>query len=159
MESTITGTVEGVAGRETKAGPIFDVVIGGKTYSTFKANIAEEAKALQGSSVEASVGITQKNGYTNYTLLGVKLLNAGGDTAASSTIPVAPASGMTPEREQKIVRQSSMATAFNYGASAGLSEEECFALAGRIYARAMGEKVSEPVVAVAPTETTDDIPW
>ena len=201
MESTITGTVGEVTGRtvNTSRGqaPIYDVTIGDTKTSTFKAHVAEEAKALQGSEVTAKVDVTERNGYTNHTLLGVTLVSAApqnpyGNTASgksvvyttASGIPLAPATspesrgGMSPEREQKIVRQSSMATAFNYAASAGLSEDEAFALAGRIYARAMGvsgstshdaeelrssreQPAQEPVAAVAtaPTEVVDDIKW
>lgn len=176
MESTITGTVESVEGRTTRTGPIYDVVIGGQKFSTFKQPIAEQANALKGSTVAANVKIEQKGDYTNYTLLGVELVDAGGTGTASlipvqsssnasnsSTIPVAPQQGgMSPDREAKIVRQSSMATAFNYAAHAGLSEDEAFALAGRIYSRAMGNKdagLPEAELAGVARETTEDIPW
>lgn len=164
MESTITGTVADVTGRtvNTSRGQasIFDVLIGTQKASTFKSEIAEQANALKGSTVRAFVDVSERNGYTNYTLKGVELLDAAPSSApTTSTISVAPTSGgMSPEREARIVRQSSMATAFNYAAAAGLSEDEAFALAGRIYARAMGETQPEPVAAGA-TETSDGIPW
>lgn len=170
MESTITGTVGQIQGKPTKAGTVWEVEIGGKRVNTWKEPMAQEVRLYEGSTVEATIDTTEnKNGYPKNTILAVKLVDAAPGVPAvvavqqpASAIPVstAPSGGMSPEREQKIVRQSSMATAFNYAASAGLSEDEAFALAGRIYARAMGEKQPEPVgAAVSPSESVDDTPW
>lgn len=162
MESTITGTVEKVTGREVSSGTIFDVVIGGKKVSTFKTPIAEQAKALQGSDVEATVDVTQRGEFTNYTLLSVKLVNAIGDsTSSTSTIPVEPAKkGWSDEDTARVTKLSCLSTAFAYaGHTDGYDEDYAIKLAQRLYGIAMGQQQPEPVAISEPTETSDGIPW
>ena len=163
MESTITGTVGEVAGRtvNTRTGPapIFDVTIGSQKVSTFKAPVAEEAKALQGSIVEATVDVTEKNGYTNYTLLSLKLTNAVGTPAASSTIPVA-----APRNDDDTAARIARSVAFEHlpqYASVG-AEDEIFSTLDK-FAKWIynGSKPGQELVAVAaePVESNDGIPW
>lgn len=168
MESTITGTVESVKGRETRTGTVYDVVIGSKKVSTFKQPIAEEANALQGSTVEATVKTTQNGQYTNYTLLSLKLADAGGTTTTSSTIPVEPAKkGWSDEDTARVTRLSCLSTAFQYAGACGESPEAALELAQRLYGVAMGQREEQPepeqpepvAVAAEPTETSDGIPW
>jgi hypothetical protein len=157
------------------------VVIGGQKVSTFKQPIAEEANALQGSTVEARVSVEQKGDYTNYTLLAVKLVDAAGGsipiagasvpagatTAPSSTIPVAAPSEYqrerTPKESSQIIRQSSAATAFAYAGQESLGIDAAFDLAAEIENYALhGSRYgaqSANVAAVGAAETSDNIPW
>lgn len=166
MEKTITGTVGEVVGRtvNTRNGstPIFDVNIGEQKVSTFKAHIAEEAKLFQGSTVEATVDVSERNGYTNYTLLAVKLVDALGGSTGSSTIAVAPAKkGWSDEDTARVTRLSCLSTAFQYAGQAGEGVEGALSLAERLYGVAMGRQTPEPVAAVtaAPAESNDGVPW
>lgn len=171
MESTLTGVVESVTGRTTRTGPIYDVVIGGQKVSTFKQPIAEEANALQGSTVEARVSVEQKGDYTNYTLLGVKLVDAAPTTA--NGIPLAPATSpipvnsnqfqrdMSPETAARVTRLACLSTAFHYAGVTGDSVEDALSLAKRLYGVAMGTETPEPVetLTAAPAAVDDGVPW
>lgn len=166
MEKTITGTVGEVVGRtvNTRNGsaPIFDVTIGAQKVSTFKEPIAQEARLLQGSTVEATVDVSERNGYTNYTLLAVKLVDALGGSTSSSTIEIAPAKkGWSDEDTARVTRLSCLSTAFQYAGQAGEGVEGALSLAERLYGVAMGTESPEPVEALtgAPTESNDGIPW
>lgn len=175
METTITGTVGEVVGRtvntRTGSAPIFDVTIGAQKVSTFKAPVAEEAKALQGSTVAATVDVSERNGYTNYTLLGLTLVDAAPTTAsgiplalATSPIPVNSNQyqrDMSPETAARVTRLACLSTAFQYAGAAGEGVEAALSLAQRLYGVAMGTESPEPVEALtaAPTASDDGVPW
>jgi len=118
----IQGTVLNVAGRQTKTGKtIFEVSFSdGKVYTTFDNLLATQAQQFQGQPVQANVEVSQNGQYTNYNLKAIRAA-AGGFPApanqAAQPISIAPAApqGEDPlERSARIVRQSSMATAFNF---------------------------------------------
>ena len=173
MESTISGTVGEVAGRtvNTKNGPapIFDVNIGDTQVSTFKADIAEQAKVLQGSAVEATVSVRQNGQYTNYTLLGVKLIDAApqnGNTASTTAVaPAAEKKGWQPEDTARVTKLSCLSTAFSYAGVQGISVDTALSIAQRLYGIAMGDhEASVPEAELAgvareATEKEDGIPW
>ena len=48
--------------------------------------------------------------------------------------------GKSPEEQDNIMRQSSVKTAFEYGAVVGLNTEQCFTLAEEIFAWVKGKK-------------------
>jgi hypothetical protein len=170
MESTITGTIEDVTGRQvnTKYGAktIWDVVIGGQKVNTFKNEIAEEANALKGSTVEAQIREepSKNPDYPpNHILLSVELVNAiGAQPAAASTIPVTTErKGWQPEDTARVTKLSCLSTAFQYSAAMGDSVDDAITLARRLYDIAMDSKAGadEPEPVAVATETTDDVPW
>ena len=167
MESIITGTIESVKGREVSSGVIYDVTIDGDNISTFKNHLAEEARLMEGSTVTATIGITEKNGYTNRTLLGIKLVNA---TPTRSNLPLAPATspepinvkrGWQPEDTERVTKLSCISSACALMSGAGPEATgDVLTLAQQFYKVAMGTSAPEPVAAaVTPTEATDSVPW
>jgi hypothetical protein len=174
MQSEIIGQVTDVQGRQVKSGTIFDVTINGQTVATFKAPIAEKANALKGQTAKATVDVKQNGQYTNYTLLDIEpSWQIDQPEVPQAGIPIASpqngSQGLTgasqpDERQQQIVKQSSLKTAFGYAGASGLSEEEAFALAQRLYASVMGtlEQELENVTVgdtVGPATVVDDIKW
>jgi len=124
----IQGTVLNVAGRSTKTGKtVYDISFSdGVVYSTFDNALATQAQGLQGQPVVINGEVRQNGQYTNHNLIAIRAA-AGGLVAGpgaspslplgASIIPIAPATqgrGRDPEVEARIVRQSSMATAFNF---------------------------------------------
>lgn len=170
MERTITGTVGEVKGRtvNTKYGEktVFDIFIGSQKTSTFKSDIAEEAKALQGSDVEATVRVEPCEGYPdNYMLLGVKLVNpvaSFGNAAngtATTTIPVTTAP-TSDSRQESIVRQSSLKAAAAVYSGSGVDAGEVLAVADRFFRWVQGTvDGDEEPVAVGATESNDGVDW
>jgi len=176
MESNITGTVDSVTGRTTKTGPIYDVVVGGTTLSTFKADIAEMANVMRGSSVEATYyekPSTNPNYPPNKVLTGVKLVDAVPTTNGSSIkivndaidkVAVEPSKkGWTNEDTARVTRLSCLSTAFNYyGLQQEVGgEEAAIELARRLYDIAMGKqhKQEEPQQEATVTPINDGIVW
>jgi hypothetical protein len=175
MQSEIIGQVTDVQGRQVTSGTIFDVTINGQKVSTFKAPIAEKANALKGQNVKATVNVTpwqkgEKSG-TNYTLLDIEPSGQAPQAGIPIASPQNGSQGLTgasqpDERQQNIVKQSSLKIAFGYAGAAGLSEEEAFALAQRVYASVMGAQTLDEAIqqngleaAVAPATVVDDIRW
>ena len=171
MESTITGTIESVKGREVSSGVIYDVTIDGDKISTFKNHLAEEARLMEGSTVTAAIGVTEKNGYTNRTLLGIKLVNATGTTnGTTSSIPVtAEKKGWQPEDTERVTKLSCISSACALMSGAGSEATgDVLTLAQQFYKVAMGTSAPEPAalavqghdrVALSSTEASDGIPW
>lgn len=108
-------------------------------YTTFKAAIAATAQALVGQPVEVTYTVQQNGEYQNIYLEAVKAANGGvADLGIVGTaVNPAPGSSMTQTpiadaRQESIQRQTSVKTAFEYGASAGLDSATCFGLADEI---------------------------
>ena len=114
----IQGTVLSINAGTTKTGKTYwDVAFSdGQRYRAWDNALAQAANALVGQQATLGVDITQNGQYTNYNLRTVN--------AANGVLPGAPAPlptpapqqgrGRDPEVEARIVRQSSMATAFNF---------------------------------------------
>lgn len=187
----VTATVLGVAGRQAGNSSIYDVALSdGQKYSTFNAELAQKAQALAGQQVTARVNVEQKNKngrtYTNYNLEDIapagQLAQMALPTPEWSTpqeyigaknaspppaIPMAPPAsngGMPIEREQKIVKQSVMATAFNFVGSlfqaAGPeaipeATEAALTLAKTLYGEVFSEAASAPTT---PQEVAAQVP-
>ena len=166
----INAQVLGVSGRAVKTGTIYDIAMSdGNKYSTFTPELATKAQGLTGQNVTARVEITQNGNYTNYTLqdiapagqLPAAALPSGVPTG--NTIPISvPSSGggggMSPERETKIVKQSLLATAFNFvghlytGAGPeGFPEAtaQALSLAKELYGQVMGGAQAPPTTPAA----------
>jgi len=156
VDSEISGTVLSATPRVTGNGKtIYDINFSdGNTYTTFDAKIWAKVQAVGQQPASARVSVKQNGNYTNFYLNDIA---PQGQLAATSA-PVATAApqvvrpqngGMSPEREQKIVKQSSFSTAFNFiGAlyqGAGESEleqaiDQAKFLAKELYGEVMGEQ-------------------
>jgi hypothetical protein len=114
-------------GRNTNGGKvIYDIAFSdGKTYSTFDANLAQQAQTLQGQQgVTLRYEITQNGQYQNTNV--VALFPAGVQAPpAQQQVPIAGASpvpvqggggggGMTPEDKARLTRLSAASTAFEF---------------------------------------------
>ena len=123
----IQATVLGVEARTTKTGKtLWDVSMSdGHKYTTFENGIATQAHSLSGQQVQAQVDVSQNGQYTNYKLIAVRpgiantvgnitQLSGAGLPLTPAPLPVNTGRGRDPEVEARIVRQSSMATAFNF---------------------------------------------
>lgn len=132
----ITGSVLGVSGRTTRNNrQMYDVAFSdGNKYTTFDAALATKAQGLQGQQVTARVEVSQNGQYTNYNLRDIAPIGqlppqafpaapgaplpAGGSPTPSPSIPT-PQIASVPfldeaARQQSIVRQSSLKTAFQF---------------------------------------------
>ena len=188
MDSEISGTVLSAAPRIVGNNKtIYDVNLSdGNTYTTFDAKLWAKVAPLIGQAVSARVAVKQNGNYTNFYLNDIapqgQLAATSAPVATPAPLPLAPAispasrgGGMSPEREQKIVKQSSLATAFKFVGSlyqgAGESELEAakalaHELAKELYGHVMGEQqaplapVEGPVAASATDNGKGDgIPW
>jgi hypothetical protein len=185
VDSEISGTVLSATPRIVGNNrTIYDVAFSdGNTYTTFDAKIWAKVQAVGQQPATARVSVKQKDQFTNFYLNDIApqgqlaATSAPVATAPQPQVARAPQSGgMSPEREQKIVKQSSFSTAFNFvGAlynGAGESEFEEAAgkaldLAKELYGQVMGnEPVTEPVAVEAPVAVPaaqngqgDGIPW
>ena len=164
MDSEINGTVLSAAPRIVGNNKtIYDVNLSdGNTYTTFDAKLWAKVAPLVGQPVSARVAVKQNGNYTNFYLNDIA---PQGQLAATSA-PVATAApqiarpqngGMSPEREQKIVKQSSFSTAFNFiGAlynGAGESEVQFAIAAAKSLAKELyGEVMGEQSAVRAPVE-------
>jgi hypothetical protein len=129
----IQAQVLGVSGRGTRTGKtVYDVALSdGNKYSTFNPDVATKANNLVGQNVSARVEVKQNGQYTNYNLediaqvgqlaplalppgtpLGAPNTGGVGVPVAGPPIPIQQGRGNDPEREARIVRQSSASTAF-----------------------------------------------
>ena len=181
MDSEISGQVLSATSRVTTNGKtVYDIAFSdGNTYATFKGDLFTKAQGLQGQQASARVSVKQKGEYTNFYLNDIapagQLAPPGvtlhQPSAAQPPQPApAPQGGMSAEREQKIVKQSSFATAFKFvgalyqGANAvgGLTPAEiddakklAHELAAELYGHVMGTQQAAP--AEKPAE--DPVPW
>lgn len=182
----INGSVLSVTGRQTKNGKTaYDVAVSdGQTYVTFDAAVAAKASGFVGQQATIRVNTVQKGQYTNHYFEDVAPTGglpaqafpvpAGTPIAVAPPIPVAPPisvapyvapkyGGMSLEREQKIVKQSSFATAAhlvgNIFAGAGpeaLPEAEGHVLriAKILFREVMGVTAAAAVAAPTTTQPT-----
>ena len=190
MDSEINGTVLSAAPRIVGNNKtIYDVNLSdGNTYTTFDAKLWAKVAPLIGQPVSARVAVKPNPKNPQYTNFYLNDIAPQGQLAATSA-PVATAApqvvrpqngGMSPEREQKIVKQSSFSTAFNFigllyqgsGVDAEQATNEATTLARRLYADVMGEQqasrapvegpngaAGEPVAVAADNGKGDGIPW
>jgi len=192
----IQGVVESVVGNPGANGRTrYATVIGGQEYNTWKPEIARVANEHLGQQVTANVTVkpSQDGQYMNYYLDGIldgagqvpgQIPMAGGQQGGvpmQPQIPVQPgipmaapaARGMDPQREARIVKQSSMATAFNFvghlfdGAGPEAMEEAeqaALGLAKRLYVQVLGapqtldDEIVEGLVSQAPEQPAGDEP-
>lgn len=167
MESTITGTVGDVTGRETSKGVIHDIVIGTQKVSAWSdSGLGEQAKALQGSTVEAVVDVVQResNGRTfkNHNLKSLQLIDAtgtSGTNVVTTTIPVAASDDAAP----RIARSVAFEHMHQYTDVSALTESQIES-ALDTYAKWIYSgkwQGAEPVAVGAeqPAESDDGIPW
>ena len=195
MDSEISGTVLSATPRVTTNGKtVYDIAFSdGNTYVTFDAKIWAKVQQVGQQPASARVSVKQNGQYTNFYLNDIA---PQGQLAATSAPVATPApsgsgltshvrtapqgGGMTPEREQKIVKQSSFSTAFNFVGALyqGAGDSEFVAavnmaheLAKELYGHVMGEQGGTaglaPVegpngvagAAVAENGKSDGIPW
>jgi hypothetical protein len=197
----VQGTIENVQGHPSANGRTrYEVTINGQGYNTWKPDLARDAQARIGQpgSFNVTVKPSQDGQFMNYYFEGVADGAAGQipmaapapiaqgapmvqqipiqPSAPPVAIPMAPpgSGGMSPEREAKIVKQSSMATAFNFvghlfdGAGPEAmeeAEERALALAKRLYLQVLGapqtldDEIMEGLVASAPPEPEAGETW
>ena len=183
------GTLMSVEGRQTAKGVVYEADCGGKTFSTWKEDVAAKARQFIGQSVKieyASRTSTGRNGqvYENNTLFdiagqGGQLIpdasreNATQQVQATPAGPVVVSNPMPQDREARIVRQSAMKTAFGFygslyaGAAGNVNAddvaERAYLLAAEIYKLAWGGKAdAEKVLKEAPKveeNPDDDLPF
>ena len=173
----VTGQVLGVEGRQvnTKRGPgtVYSIKFSdGQTYDTWIGQLAGEARDLSGQTIVAEVEVVQNGQYTNYRWNGIKgpapaqatTVATPNQTNTTAGIPIVKSNGgMDPEREAKIVRQSSLATAFRFTGdllqsgylAADEAEQHALALAERLYNRVFGKKVEAETEAERPKATVE----
>lgn len=186
----IQGQIVAVDDKTTSKGVVYEIRFSdGNTYSTWKAALGAAAKGAVNTPVAADVSVKPNGQYTNYYWNGFKPVVGGAGTSTPTVlhtpIPVAPApqnGGMSPEREQKIVRQSSLSTAFNfvgqlYQGAGPDAHDEAVALARKLakglyesvfhheQKPATPQQVAEQVpgvqvgVETPPAPKQDDLPW
>jgi hypothetical protein len=190
VDSEITGTVLSAAPRIVGNNKtIYDVAFSdGNTYVTFDAAIWAKVQTVGQQPASARVSVKQNGDFTNFYLNdiapqgqlgppGVTLhAPAPQQVHASPLAELVPAAqiarapqsgGMTPEREQKIVKQSSFSTAFNFVSSlyqgAGDSEFEAAVnmahqLAKELYGHVMGGEQADPDMAGVNTPGASEVP-
>jgi len=187
----VMGVIELAAPRQTSGGrTIYDVTIAGQKYSTFDPGAYRVAAERIGQQVVAEVTVkpSQDGQFMNYFFEGIPGVEAAapqainqipGQQAMVPQLPVQPGlpmaaapnpqqqyqRAMDPAREAKIVKQSCMATAFNFvgqfwqGAGPeGLDEAERQALdlAKRLYVQVLGapqtldDEIVENLIQQAP---------
>lgn len=125
------GQLLSVNGRDTSKGTVYEADCGGKTFATWKDDVAAKARGFVGQIVKISYdqkiatgrnGQTYENNYLNDIVAvdGQLAQPATRDNATEQVAavpqagPVVVQNGMPPDREAKIVRQSSMKTAFEF---------------------------------------------
>jgi hypothetical protein len=180
------GQLLSVNGRDTSKGTVFEADCGGKTFATWKEDVANKARGFIGQVVQISYdqkittgrnGQTYENNYLNDIVLSGQQALAQPATRENATEQVAstPAGpvvvqkpGMPEAREQKIVRQSSLKTAFEFYGSlySGMQMNDnerrdvidsAIGLAAELYKLAWGgpkeePKIEEPLVQGTPDE-------
>ena len=180
----ISGQVLSVVGRNVtvKGVPkiVYDVVFSdGHTYACWNVDKANLAMTTQGQQVDIKTSVTQNGEFTNYKLLDIApagqlgaaavetlVLAGNGATGIQVSGPPLPTQQwqreMSPERESKIVKQSCLATAFNFvgqlhqGTAADLEDEAvamALSLAKTLYAEVYGQQN----VAQSPTEVAAQV--
>jgi len=171
----------------------FAISIAGQEYNTWKVPVANQAQALLGQPITANVTVkpSADGQFMNYYFDSIAGADAGQlpgqipmeGAVAQPAVPMAqpqgvtqqipvqqgipmasPSSpGMDPKRESRIVKQSSMATAFNFighlfdGAGPEAQEEAeaaAMALAKRLYVQVLGgpQTLDDEIVDAAVTE-------
>jgi len=186
----VQGVVESVIGHPGNNGKTrFAISIGGQEYNTWKVPVANQAQAMLGQPITANVTVkpSQDGQFMNYYFDSIADASGGqqlpgqipmeGQVAqpqgvtqqlpVQQGIPMAsPSSGPRPvdwAREARIVKQSSMATSFNFvghlfdGAGPEAAEEAealAMALAKRLYVQVLGgpQTLDDEIVDAAVTE-------
>ena len=179
----IVGQVLGVTGRATRNGnTVYDIQFSdGNKYSTFVPELATKAQQLTGQQVTARVEVKQNGKYTNYNLEDIApvgqlpplAMPVAGGTPLAAGVPmvgappqVAPGipivqggGGMPPEREARIVKQSVLATAFEFVGSIftgagpealGEAKDAALSLAQELYGLVQGAPAAQPVAEAQP---------
>jgi hypothetical protein len=123
VDSEITGTVLSATPRVVGNNrTIYDIAFSdGNTYTTFDAKIWAKVQQVGQQPATARVSVKQKDQFTNFYLNDIAPQGQLAATSAPVATPPPPqaarapqSGGMSPEREQKIVKQSSFSTAFNF---------------------------------------------
>jgi hypothetical protein len=187
------GVIENVIGHPGANGRTrYEITINGQGYNTWKPELARVANdhLNQAGTFNVTVKPSQDGQFTNYYFEGVadgaaaqvpgQIPMAGGPPMGQQ-LPVQPGipmaapapKGMDPLREARIVKQSSMATAFNFMAhlfdgagpeTAEEAEQRAMDLAKRLYAQVMGaaqtldDEIVEQLVNAAPVEPESPAP-
>ena len=166
-----------VGSRPTKTGKlIYEVALSdGTTYTTFDNALAAQAQSLQGQDIQAQVDVRQNGQYTNYNIIALRPSLGAVQVTTSTGLPLAPAispvpvntgRGRDPQTEARIVRQSSLATAFKFighvytgAGEEALAEAKAHALelAKELFGHAMGKPTEATPVPAAPAEVAAQV--
>ena len=157
--ASITAVVEDVTAKETAKGPIYNINAGGKKFSTFKIEIAEQAKRAVG--INSVLGYTEKgreyNGktYIDYYLNSVDTQGAAPATGGS----FAPASGGF-SKDESIARAVALKGAIEFQHGEG-SVADVLMVANEFLAYLMNTPAApaSPAVAVFSGPSLDDLPF
>lgn len=157
--ASITAVVEDVTAKETAKGPIYNINAGGKKFSTFKVEIAEQAKRAVG--INSVLGYTEKgreyNGktYIDYYLNSVDTQGAAPATGGG----FAPASGGF-SKDESIARAVALKGAIEFQHGEG-SVADVLMVANEFLAYLMNTPAApaSPAVAVFSGPSLDDLPF
>jgi hypothetical protein len=115
VESTISGIVESVTGRETSKGVIHDIVIGTQKVSAWSdSGLGEQAQSLKGQQVEAVVDVVTRGQYTNYNLKSLKLASGTPQTTNGHTSSIPVAASTQDDAAPRIARSVAFEHLHNY---------------------------------------------
>jgi hypothetical protein len=156
--ASITAVVEDVTAKETAKGPIYNINAGGKKFSTFKVEIAEQAKRAVG--INSVLGYTEKgreyNGktYMDYYLDSVDTQGAAPATGGG----FAPASGGF-SKDESIARAVALKGAIEFQHGEG-SVADVLMVANEFLAYLLKTPAAPASPAVAAfSGPSDDIPF
>ena len=156
--ASITAVVEDVTAKETAKGPIYNINAGGKKFSTFKVEIAEQAKRAVG--INSVLGYTEKgrefNGktYVDYYLNSVDTQGAAPATGGG----FAPASGGF-SKDESIARAVALKGAIEFQHGEG-SVADVLMVANEFLAYLLKTPAAPASPAVAAfSGPSDDIPF
>ena len=157
--ASITAVVEDVTAKETAKGPIYNINAGGKKFSTFKIEIAEQAKRAVG--INSVLGYTEKgreyNGktYIDYYLNSVDTQGAAPATGGG----FAPASGGF-SKDESIARAVALKGAIEFQHGEG-SVADVLMVANEFLAYLLKTPAApaSPAVAAFSGPSLDDLPF
>ena len=155
--ASITAVVEDVTAKETAKGPIYNINAGGKKFSTFKVEIAEQAKRAVG--INSVLGYTEKGReFNGKTYVDYYLNSVDTQGAAPAATTFAPASGGF-SKDESIARAVALKGAIEFQHGEG-SVADVLMVANEFLAYLLKTPAApaSPAVAVF-SGPSDDIPF
>ena len=154
--ASITAVVEDVTAKETAKGPIYNINAGGKKFSTFKVEIAEQAKRAVG--ISSVLGYTEKGREYNGKTYVDYYLNSVDTQGAAPAATSAPTGGGF-SKDESIARAVALKGAIEFQHGQG-SVADVLMVANEFLAYLMNTPAAPASPAVAAfSGPSDDIPF